>query len=223
MKNMSDYYSYAHVITNLMTYILAIVLIISVKNNIGKGWKWLLAFSIIVLFSSFCYSIIPLFKQNYDITRKFYDILYYFPLLSTACFGFFLFSAWSSSRMKMNIRDFLFSFSGRIPRSVFWVSLLILFPLGIMVGFVPYISESQGFVKILIWIIYFAFLIPSVWISLAIYTKRWHDCSISGWMTLVLLIPVIGLFWFFGYLGFVRGTEGPNQYGDDPFEVKQSE
>jgi uncharacterized membrane protein YhaH (DUF805 family) len=60
----------------------------------------------------------------------------------------------------------------------------------------------------------------SVWIALAVYTKRWHDCGKSGWMNLVLLIPIIGPFWFLGYCGFVKGVSGQNQYGADPLDME---
>jgi uncharacterized membrane protein YhaH (DUF805 family) len=140
-----------------------------------------------------------------------------------ACFGLFLFANWSKSRIRLDIRNLLFSFSGRIPRSAFWISVCILFPLGVLVGFTPYVSEAGGIAKGIILTVYAVWLVLSTWISLAVYAKRWHDCSKSGWMTLVLLIPVIGFFWFFGYLGFVRGTPGSNQFGDDPLEVTTSQ
>ena len=121
--------------------------------------------------------------------------------------------------MKVNIKEILFSFKGRIPRSVFWILVCILFPLGTMIGYAPFTSDASGFPKLIIWIIYVCSLISSLWISLAIYAKRWHDCSKSGWMTLILFIPVIGVFWFIGYLGFVKGTQGSNPYGDDPLKL----
>jgi len=142
-----------------------------------------------------------------------------FVLFGTACFGLFLFANWSASRMKLDLMNFLFSFTGRIPRSAFWVSICIFFPLGTILGFVPLTTDAEGIVKIIIWVIYVVWMIISIWISLAVYTKRWHDCSKSGWMTLILLIPVIGVFWFLGYLGFVRGTHDSNMYGDNPLNI----
>ncbi|OGU61027.1 MAG: hypothetical protein A2V66_09655 [Ignavibacteria bacterium RBG_13_36_8] len=122
--------------------------------------------------------------------------------------------------MKLNVKNLLFSFSGRIPRSAFWITLCILFPLGILVGFIPYQSDVEGIPQILLWIIFVGYSILSIWIALAVYAKRWHDCSKSGWMTLILLIPIIGFFWFVGYLGFVHGTKGSNQYGNDPLDIQ---
>jgi uncharacterized membrane protein YhaH (DUF805 family) len=122
--------------------------------------------------------------------------------------------------MKLDVKNLLFSFSGRIPRSAFWILACILFPLGTILGFAPLTTQADGIPKAIIWIVYAGWMILSIWISLAVYAKRWHDCSKSGWMSLVLLIPIIGAFWFFGYLGFVRGTSGANQYGDDPLDTR---
>ena len=122
--------------------------------------------------------------------------------------------------MKLSVKNLLFSFSGRIPRSVFWISVCILFPLGTILGFAPYTTSAEGIPKTIITIVYASWMILSIWISLAVYAKRWHDCAKSGWMSLVALIPVIGVFWFFGYLGFVRGTRGVNRFGDDALDVQ---
>jgi len=51
---------------------------------------------------------------------------------------------------------------------------------------------------------------------LAVYTKRWHDRNKSGWWSLILLIPIVGPIWMLVELGFLRGTEGTNNYGPDP-------
>ena len=61
-------------------------------------------------------------------------------------------------------------------------------------------------------IVYVIFLYP--W--LALYAKRWHDRGKSGWWSLIVLVPILGAIWILVELGFLRGTEGPNQYGPDP-------
>jgi len=45
--------------------------------------------------------------------------------------------------------------------------------------------------------------------------KRLHDLDLSGWWSLVFVIPIIN----FGlglYLTFAKGTDGPNRFGADP-------
>jgi len=58
--------------------------------------------------------------------------------------------------------------------------------------------------------------IPVVWFSLALQVKRWHDRGKSGWWVLINLIPFVGGLWALVECGFLRGTEGPNQFGPDP-------
>lgn len=48
--------------------------------------------------------------------------------------------------------------------------------------------------------------------------KRWHDIDRSGWWVLLNIVPVIGGLACLIANGFIGGTDGPNQYGDDPLE-----
>ena len=57
--------------------------------------------------------------------------------------------------------------------------------------------------------------IALIWTSICINAKRWHDREKSGWWQLVGAIPLIGL-WALIENGFLRGTDGPNTYGNDP-------
>ena len=113
----------------------------------------------------------------------------------------------------------LFSFQGRIPRGEFldaWLNLLIL---TIFVGFLMTVIRSSGEVGGAAGVIIcFLWLILCGWVGLAIQVKRWHDIGYSGWMVLLGLIPIIGLI-VFVYLAFIKGTAGPNNYGDDPLQV----
>jgi uncharacterized membrane protein YhaH (DUF805 family) len=76
--------------------------------------------------------------------------------------------------------------------------------------------------------------------SLAMSVKRLHDLNLSAWWCVPLFIPTFadnlltvmnapamvqtGALWidcavalvYLVVLGFIRGTDGPNQYGDDP-------
>jgi uncharacterized membrane protein YhaH (DUF805 family) len=58
------------------------------------------------------------------------------------------------------------------------------------------------------------------WPALAISAKRWHDRDRSGWWVLVLLIPVLGVFWMLADNGFVRGSVGRNRYGEPPASTR---
>jgi uncharacterized membrane protein YhaH (DUF805 family) len=123
------------------------------------------------------------------------------------------------------------SFEGRINRKPFWLSLLaliivewiVMLVLGMVLGtsmmgsIDPNMAPDQaaamatkGMIPIII--VSLLFLYP----ALAVYAKRWHDRGKSGWWTLIGLVPIIGAIWLLVELGFLRGTEGPNQYGNDP-------
>jgi uncharacterized membrane protein YhaH (DUF805 family) len=122
------------------------------------------------------------------------------------------------------------SFDGRINRQKWWLGLLALvviqwivfivigmiFGGGMMTGMDPSNPEAaaraMGVMSIPLVILVLVFL----WPTLALYAKRWHDRDKSGWWTLIGLIPVIGAIWILVELGFLRGTEGTNQYGPDP-------
>ena len=109
----------------------------------------------------------------------------------------------------------LFSFSGRVPRKIYWGALLlVLFVWCAILGTVFGIDGHQepSTIDLLVMMVLF---VPLIWISLAINAKRWHDCSRSGWMILVGVIPLIGQLWIFIECGCMRGTPGPNQYGPD--------
>ena len=124
----------------------------------------------------------------------------------------------------MNLQTFT-SFKGRIPRMTFWLSLLVMMiiqwvlfalfgGLSIMgMDFNDPAAAEQMMAKMLpLYLIILVFL----WPTLAIYAKRWHDRNKSGWWTLILFVPLIGSIWLIVECGFLRGTEGPNRFGNDP-------
>lgn len=104
-----------------------------------------------------------------------------------------------------------FGFAGRISRREFWLygvlALLGLAAFGHallgITGIPP--RRADAVVNLLL-----------LWPALAVSVKRWHDRDRSGWWVLVNLIPVIGTLWALVDNGFVRGTRGPNRFGDDP-------
>jgi uncharacterized membrane protein YhaH (DUF805 family) len=58
--------------------------------------------------------------------------------------------------------------------------------------------------------------IALLWPSVAIAIKRWHDRGKSGWWMLIFFVPIVGWIWGGIELGFLKGTDGPNEYGPDP-------
>jgi len=131
---------------------------------------------------------------------------------------------------KPNWKSLLFSFDGRIPRSLYWIVYLI----SMGGSIVPIVAISALLTPLLIrakeagsdappaaamgiiFLVLFSMSIPLMWISLATACKRWHDRGKSGWMSLISLIPFVGGIWFLVEVGCLPGDTGPNQYGPDP-------
>lgn len=105
---------------------------------------------------------------------------------------------------------FLFSFRGRIGRWQFWQYVLVL---------CVFVVAEQTAIKL--------FGLPSekietlsalllLYPNLAVMVKRWHDRDRSAWWLLLLAIPVIGQGWIVVECGFLKGSDGPNRFGQRP-------
>ena len=107
------------------------------------------------------------------------------------------------------------SFDGRINRKPFWLSIVVLIAIGIVASILDLILgtfSAESGIGIIGGIVSLIMIYP----SLALYAKRWHDRGKSGWWSLIIFIPLIGAIWILVELGFLRGNEGPNNYGNDP-------
>ena len=124
----------------------------------------------------------------------------------------------SGGQNPLTWKEILFSFKGRIPRRQYWGGAGIMTLAAIPIGLIFFLvgESNSGAVSILGGIIGVVAYIGFIWASLALGIKRWHDRDKSGWWTLIGLIPVIGAIWAFVEQGCLRGTEGPNRFGDDP-------
>src|SRR5262249_33476991 len=118
----------------------------------------------------------------------------------------------------MPARQLLFSFDGRIPRYGFWLAPVYAAALVYIVvtGDVPILLTAHAATRTPLFALSALIYLAIAWADLAMLAKRWHDRGKSGWMSLILLVPVVGLVWVFVELGGLRGTPGPNQYGEDP-------
>lgn len=114
-----------------------------------------------------------------------------------------------------------FSFKGRIGRRAFWLR-----------GLVPIIVLTAGVIGVIVLVLVegqpAAWLRPVLvglgilwmllvtWASLSVQIKRLHDRDKSGWWILIDLVPIIGQIWSLVELGCLKGTEGPNRFGEEP-------
>ncbi len=118
------------------------------------------------------------------------------------------------------VRDNYANFSGRARRQEYWMfvlfnvifsilAMLLDITLGITIEGVG-VGFSYGYGPL--YMIYsLAVLIP----KLAVTIRRLHDVGKSGWMFLIILIPLIGVIWLL-VLKCTEGEKGANQYGLDP-------
>ncbi len=107
------------------------------------------------------------------------------------------------------------SFDGRINRKPFWLGIVVMIAISIVASILDLIfgtMSAEGGFGIISGIVSLIMIYP----SLALYAKRWHDRGKSGWWTLIILVPIVGAIWILVELGFLRGTDGPNNYGNDP-------
>lgn len=124
------------------------------------------------------------------------------------------------------LREKYVTFSGRASRSEYWwfqlFYVLVMAVLAVVVIFmIDDTGESSGpayFAMALAGIVFLGFFLP----ILSVTIRRIHDLGYSGWWYLAYvilsIIPYIGWLVSIGGLVFVclRGTVGPNQFGDDP-------
>lgn len=109
-------------------------------------------------------------------------------------------------------------FDGRSTRSEYWYFNLFYLIGALVVGIINGIIF--GIIKAIIGYDFtgitgslysLAFLIPSI----AVTTRRLHDVGKSGWMQLLVFLPIIGWIWLF-ILMVTDSQAGENEYGANP-------
>ena len=114
-----------------------------------------------------------------------------------------------------------FSFDGRIRRIEYFLSGIvggIVFSIAWALGIGTFIlgagmGSAGGSVFGLL--IGLAALVASMWFSLAQGVKRLHDLDKSGWLILLMFVPIVNA--LFGlYMLFADGTVGTPKIGEDP-------
>jgi len=98
-----------------------------------------------------------------------------------------------------------FSFSGRIRRTEYGLTLLIYF---IFVGCLQFAVDENSASADAVGLIFLLLYIPVLRLMLAQGAKRCHDIGNSGWFQ---IIPFYGL-----WMLFVNGEYGENKYGANP-------
>ncbi|WP_419901350.1 DUF805 domain-containing protein [Kiloniella sp.] len=124
----------------------------------------------------------------------------------------------ASEKQEFSWSWFLFSATGRISRSDYWLRYFLP-SIGVYFVFLLIVPKiGQGHVVGVITII---FIIFALYIAIAVSIKRWHDIDKSGWWILIIFVPVIGGLWALIENGFLVGNNGPNRFGPSRFPSKQ--
>ncbi len=128
------------------------------------------------------------------------------------------------------------TFAGRAPRSEYWWSMLA-FYLVLLVLLIPFLFMAEAgstngepstffyIFLVLIGIVVLAAMIPLI----SVTVRRFHDMNLSGWIYLLLLlagaIPMVGIVASIAQIVItvLKGTVGPNKFGDDPLIEATSE
>lgn len=111
-----------------------------------------------------------------------------------------------------------FNYKGRLARLPFLGRSIVLFIIlafmsGVNKGLTPHLPILSPLLFI---IVALSLIILSVFQTM----KRLHDLGKSGWYSLLNFLPLVNL--AFGmYLLLVKGTPGPNMYGEDPNDPSQ--
>ena len=98
-------------------------------------------------------------------------------------------------------------FDGRAKRSEYWLFMLIHVIISIILGLIPLALDWFVVVEV---VYFLALLVP----VLAVGARRLHDSGKSGWLQLILLIPLIG--WIIVIVLMALPSDDENKYGPRP-------
>lgn len=124
----------------------------------------------------------------------------------------------SSADKEAVFKELFFTSKGRLNRkSYIYRSIFLSLVLFVVQGVLTFAANTIGALELLFAVVAFGFSLFGFVSNIMMGVRRLHDLDLSGWWMLLLCVPLINLF-FAIYIYFFKGTEGPNQYGDDPLQ-----
>jgi len=202
----------------LLTHIVLVVVACMARTYAGR--RYLIAFTAFMLCQTIFNTLYRVFSmlaqslQEHEALFSWLAVAKPFYYASLASLGIFLitvlFRDFSNSTLMQNV----FSFSGRISRSQFWLLQLALWPATALPAFAVAGSGWPSDIPTTIHHLLAATLwLASIWITFASYSRRWHDIGKSGWMSLISIVPIAGPVAILILLGFRAGDASENVYG----------
>lgn len=112
----------------------------------------------------------------------------------------------------------ILSADGRIGRLRYFaysigIVLALYLVMGISMGLATMLPESAG--TIVTALITIVAAIAMVYISVVLIIQRLHDTDKTGWLSLIMLIPIVSIIFTF-YLWFMPGSAEQNRFGNPP-------
>lgn len=124
----------------------------------------------------------------------------------------------SSADKEAVFKELFFTSKGRLNRkSYIYRSLFLSLVLCIVQGVLTFATNTIDALELLFAVVAFGFSLFSFVSNIMMDVRRLHDLDLSGWWMLLMLVPLVNIF-FALYMLFFKGTDGPNQYGDDPLQ-----
>lgn len=124
----------------------------------------------------------------------------------------------SSADKEAVFKELFFTSDGRLNRkSYIYRSIFLSVVLCVVQGILSFAADTFGALDLLFSIAAFVLGIFQLAANIMMGVRRLHDLDKCGWWMLLLIVPLVNLF-FCLYLLFFKGTEGPNGYGDDPLQ-----
>lgn len=124
----------------------------------------------------------------------------------------------SSADKEAVFKELFFTSKGRLNRkSYIYRSIFLSLVLFVVQGVLTFAANTIGALELLFAVVAFGFSLFDFVSNIMMGVRRLHDLDLSGWWMLLLCVPLINLF-FAIYIYFFKGTEGPNQYGEDPLQ-----
>lgn len=105
-------------------------------------------------------------------------------------------------------------FQGRARRQEYWLFYLLYLILGIIAA----VIEGASGAGLISGLLALVMLLPSI----SVLVRRLHDTDRSGWWALLMLLPILGGLVLLIFC-VLKGTDGPNRFGEDPLKPKISE
>ncbi|MEM7216231.1 MAG: DUF805 domain-containing protein [Pseudomonadota bacterium] len=109
-----------------------------------------------------------------------------------------------------------FSFKGRIARQSYALSILFLLLPQIVVVLQLVRNDGNEGALALWFVVLVVVVVLTFWSTLALVIKRLHDLGVTGWLSLLILLPTVN--WIFILaLAVIPSKDEENEYGPPPF------